>query len=476
MIRRPKFKPQLQVEVLPGEGLFLLSEQQQAVLQGSLYELITPYLDGRPVEEICDQLRGKITPAHIFYTLSQLEKRGYLTEASDDRPLAESALWDEQQVDPAAAARRLAETSVMVRSVGDVDVVPLKALLHSVGVRTEGENTLNVVATDSYLRRDLRVYNEEALKDGRPWLLVKPVGRWVWLGPLFVPGKTGCLACLAERMQANAPVLAYLDSKRNHSGEAGAHRAATPATLQAAWALTATAVAFWVARGELPHLEGKVRSLDVLTAESQTHTLTRLPSCKACGEPIPIDRAVQPVEVDSGKKAYTEDGGHRTCTPQQTLDRFSHHVSPITGAVPMLARSGNGDGVVHVYLSGANSARRAHSLRGLRADLRSSNCGKGTTDLQAKASALCEGLERYSGVFRGDEPLRRARLADLDGAGIPPNDCLLFSDKQYRDRDIWNAAGHRFVAEPERRALPANILLLVQLPAACGTSLLLRLL
>ena len=294
MFQRPQFKPQFRVEVVPGEGVFLLSELHQTVLQGSLYELIAPCLDGHPVEQVCARLRDQTTPAHIFYTLAELEKRGYLAEADDARPVAESALWAEQQVDSAAAARCLAETPVTIRAVGTVDVVPLETLLHSIAVRSDGAPAMTVVATDGYLRSDLRACNEEALKHGRPWLLVKPVGRWVWLGPLFVPGKTGCWACLAERIQANAPVLAYLESKRNHTGEAGTHRAATPATLQAAWALPATAVASWVARGELPHLEGKVRSLDVLTTESQTHTLVRLPFCAVCGEPI---RAARPVRI-----------------------------------------------------------------------------------------------------------------------------------------------------------------------------------
>ena len=110
MFRRPQFKQQLRVEVVPGEGVFVLSELQQDVLQGSLYELIAPCLDGRPVEDVCARLSGQTTPAHIFYTLAQLEKRGYLAEAGDARPVAESALWAEQQIDPAAAARRLAET------------------------------------------------------------------------------------------------------------------------------------------------------------------------------------------------------------------------------------------------------------------------------------------------------------------------------------------------------------------------------
>ena len=453
MIRRPQFKSQLRVEVEPGEGVFVLSELHQAVLQGSLFEIVAPCLDGRPVEEICARLKGQATPAHVFYTLAQLEKRGYLTEADNARPAAESALWAEQQIDPSVAARRLAETPVALRAVGAVDIAPLRDLLGSIGVRTDGDAEWTVAATDSYLRSDLRVCNEEALKRGRPWLLVKPVGRWVWLGPLFVPGKTGCWACLAERIQANAPVLAYLESKRGHTGEFGAHRAATPATLQAAWGLAATAIASWIAGGELPHLEGKIRSVDLVTAESQNHTLVRLPSCPVCGEPAHVAAetlSVRPVAVESCKKTYTEDGGHRTCSPQQTLERFGHHVSPITGAVPMLERdgAGNGDGVMHVYLSGHNSSRRARNLLGLRADLRSANCGKGTTDAQAKASALCEGLERYSAGFRGDELRRHARIADLEGAGIAPNDCLLFSERQYRERAAWNAAGHRFDAVP----------------------------
>lgn len=145
-------------------------------------------------------------------------------------------------------------------------------------------------------------------------MLVKPVGRWIWLGPLFLPRKTGCWACLAERIQANAPVLAYLESKRGHTGAAAAHRAATPATLHVAWGLVATAVASWVARGDLAHLEGKVRTLDVLTAEAQTHTLARLPSCPACDEAVGgrTDwQSVLPVVLGSCKKTYTEDGGHR---------------------------------------------------------------------------------------------------------------------------------------------------------------------
>src|SRR6202453_1914518 len=157
MFQRPQFKPQFRAEVVPGEGVFLLSESHQTVLQGSLYEAIAPCLDGCSVEEICARVHGKATPAHVFYTLAQLEKRGVLQEADNSRNLefSQAALWGEQQIDPSAARRRLAETPVAVRSVGDVDASPLEALLHSLGVRIVGQPALTVVATDGYLRSEL---------------------------------------------------------------------------------------------------------------------------------------------------------------------------------------------------------------------------------------------------------------------------------------------------------------------------------
>ncbi len=449
MMRRPRFKPHLRVEVVPGEGVFLLSEREQRVLQGRLFELVAPCLDGRPAEEVCARLRGKASPAEVVYTVAQLERKGCLADGDPPVPTGEAALWSIQGVDPAEAARRLAETPVSVRVVGDVDDRPFQELLRLLRVRTEDDGRMTVVLTDGYLRRGLEAINTEALRDGRPWLLAKPVGARVWLGPLIVPGKTACWRCLAERIRANAPVVGYLEQKGDEAGLSAVDRARTAATLQVGLGLAANAAATWVARGGLPELEGKIRTLEIPTGRSETHELARQPSCPACGRPAAIDRPAEPLALQSSRKTYTRDGGCRSVSPEQTLERFGRHVSPITGAVPLLERSGaNGDGVVHVYLSGHNAARRSRTLRGLRGDLRGSNAGKGATDVQAKAGALCEGLERYSGVFRGDEPRRKARLIDLGGAGIDPRTCMLFSEKQYRERDAWNARGSRWDVLP----------------------------
>jgi ribosomal protein S12 methylthiotransferase accessory factor len=441
MLRRPTFKPHLQVEVVPGEGVFVLSEMLQTVLQGELYELVAPRLDGSPVEDVCAQLQDRTSPAQVFYTVGQLEKKGYLTESDDSLPPGEAALWTIQQLDAPVAARRLAETTVTLVALGGVDVEPLRALLHGLHVRLAEDGRLTVVVTDHYLRGGLRECNTKALHTGRPWLLVKPVGSQVWVGPLFQPGKTGCWECLAQRLRANFPVAGYLEGICGEGALPSTNRSQTPATLSVAWGLAANAVASWIARGELPPLEGKIQTLDLLGWTAQSHDLLRQPSCPACGtRAAGGDQGPRPLVLEPRKKTYTEDGGHRVLSPQETLDRFGHHVSPISGAVSMLARSGpNGDGVMHVYFSGNNIARGPRTWANLKGDLRNSSCGKGTNDLQARASALCEALERYSGVFRGDEPVRRARFRDLGADAIHPNACMLFSDKQYRERETWNS-------------------------------------
>src|SRR5262249_32766868 len=122
-------------------------------------------------------------------------------------------------------------------------------------------------------------------------------------------------------------------------------------------------------------------------------------------------------------------------TPEETLGRYGHHVSPICGAVTVLERvSASGDGVMHVFVSGHNLARGPRTFLGLEVDLRNSSCGQGTTEVQARARALAEGLERYSGNCQGDEPRRSARFLDLGEAAIHPNACMLFSDRQLRER------------------------------------------
>ena len=132
------------------------------------------------------------------------------------------------------------------------------------------------------------------------------------------------------------------------------------------------------------------------------------------------------------------------------LERYGDQVSPVTGVATSLTALPTPHETLHVVVSGQNVSRRPNSLESLRHGLRSMSCGKGVSEAQARASALGEAIERSSGVFQGDEPRRTASLAQLGDEAIDPRDCLLFSERQYELRSVWNtgAAQFNFVHEP----------------------------
>jgi ribosomal protein S12 methylthiotransferase accessory factor len=244
-------------------------------------------------------------------------------------------------------------------------------------------------------------------------MAVKPVGLHLWVGPIFRPGMTGYWECLAEALRAHRRTEQYVESKRGRNGHVPTPRGFNAATQPVAWSVAATEAAEWIARGSNPDLEGKLLTLDTLRWETRYHALTRLPHCPACGTPVgPQGRDAVPFVVEGRRKTFTHDGGHRAASPEQTLARFEHLVSPILGAVSRLVRSsGENAAWMNVYVSGSNHAlRRGEDYESLRKGLRAESSGKGVTDVQARAGALCEAIERRSGVFRGDEPRRPARL------------------------------------------------------------------
>jgi ribosomal protein S12 methylthiotransferase accessory factor len=116
-------------------------------------------------------------------------------------------------------------------------------------------------------------------------------------------------------------------------------------------------------------------------------------------------------------------------------------VSPISGVVSALEPlSGSSGSLAHSYAAGHNFAMMTDTLFFLRENLRGRSGGKGMTEMQAKVGGMCEAIERYSGVYRGEEFEIRTTLAALGDDGINPMSCMLYSPQQYAGRQAWNAS------------------------------------
>jgi ribosomal protein S12 methylthiotransferase accessory factor len=450
MINTPAFKAHLHVEVIPGEGVVILSEEAARSLHGGAYEKIVPLMDGqRSTDEIVAALAGQVDAARVYYVLNRMEAQGYLAEATPNIPASVAAFWHGAGIEPAAALAALRDKRVAVRTIGAVDSVAMLSALEAMGVKlgTQQQADLWLVLTDDYLRADLAAINTAALQANRPWLLVRATGRELWLGPLFQPGETGCWMCLRRRLERNRAVHRFVAEKNNLATLPFTALGTLPATQAAACQMAAVAAAQFLA-GAARGLAGKVLSLDWATHTSQTHALVRHPHCLACG--TAENPVMRPMQLQPGQAAFVRDGGHRCVSPEKTLKNYEHLVSPITGVVRMLVPVRQDDGIAHVYLAGHNPAIRMDRLDYLKQGLRNASCGKGMSEMQAKVSALCEAIERYSGEFTGGELRVTCSLQDWkEGEAYHPNDIMLYSKQQYSQREACNKKCSRFNAVPE---------------------------
>lgn len=421
------------------ENIFLMTERQTALLSDPLYFQLVPLLDGRhSVDQIVEQLQDQIPSAYVYYGLAQLETQGYLR--SNDRVLSPSlaTFCDHLNVDPEVAAQRLQTTTVAVKSVGSVAASEFVEILKSHQIQIAEQADLEIVLCDDYLQPELADQNCAALNQSRPWLLVKPVGTVIWLGPLFYPRKTGCWKCLAQRLQSNRPVEGYLLRRTDAVMPLTPALTNIPAVLQTGLGMAATEVLKWIVQDQKnQRLEGTLVTHDTLTLETQNHTLVKRPQCPSCG--YNHSRTPLPLILGSRKKMFTADGGHRCSSPEATLEKYQHHISPITGVVRELQKLPYSlDGLLHTYVAKHHFLSMFDDLKTLTQNIGGRSGGKGRTDVQARVSAFGEAIERYSGVFQGDEISIKGSYQQLGEVAIHPNACMNFSQEQYLNRQQWN--------------------------------------
>lgn len=441
MFRKPRFKTQFQIEVVEDEGVFLLSERGAVVLSDRIYQDLCPLLDGtRTTDEVVEQLQERLSAPYVYYALMELEKQGYLMES--ETPLsANLSLFSEiLKVDPQVANARLQSTSVSVKALGNASASGLIEVLQSLQIQVAEDGDFEMIVTDDYLRAELSEINLKNQRRSRPWMLVKPLGTSLWIGPIFQTPETGCWQCLAQRLQGNRPIAQFIQKRQSAIASPMPPLMELPSTQQTAFAIAATEVLKWIIQKSPQALQGVLLEYHPFTLETRKHPLIKRPQCPCCGILKPEHRQPLPLILGSRPKKFITDGGHRGVSPEETLERYQYHISPITGIVRELGKlSGNTNGLTPTYFAKHHFASVFDEFRLLQQNIGGRSAGKGRTETQAKASAFCEAIERYSGVFQGDELRIQSSYQQLGEQAIHPNHCLNFSEQQYATCLEWNA-------------------------------------
>jgi oxazoline/thiazoline synthase len=432
----PRFAPNFTVYVLPSKVVCLYSEDRKFFLHGELYcALASAIGEGRKsFRELVRALEGNFPSNKIHEALKRLVDRRFIIAKPRASADTVAAYWASLGLSPEIAEKNLQKCRVRIQSIDVQGAAELGAALRGLGVRVVQRSAdLTVTLVSDYLEGQLAELNREHLSDCTPWVLVQPCGIFPLVGPVLRPGKSACWACLAERMRRNREIKALLD-------RGGARRVATSPLArdmvgQSGIQLAAVEIAKAIATDFRTDVRDHIISLDLLGATIVKHYVAARPQCAACGRKKLRDprRAPVPVELGAGGKLVMTSGGYRTVSSRATVARFRKHVSPLTGVVSRLERIEADLPMNTNYLATHNFSGPARTVNELKAGLSGGSFGKGSTAEQGEASALMEAIERYSGIFQGDEIRVTRRFTDFPlGDAILPNDVLLFSDAQYR--------------------------------------------
>ncbi|MEV6240437.1 TOMM precursor leader peptide-binding protein [Lentzea sp. NPDC051838] len=417
------FKRHLRAEVVPGDAVYVFSEEDTTALRGPHVEALAPLLDGsRDLAAVRGELDAP--PEHVAGLLGQLAQAGLIGLSTSG-----SAYWDALGVEPAGTP------DVDVISLGvDAELPPI----------TEGDGVLTVVLVSDYLVDGLSEVDAKMRAANRPWLLAKPLGAKVSIGPFFTPGEGPCYHCLSHRLWANRAAEAHV---REALGLPGAVPRANVdfAPLRAvALNLVALEAAKWVA-GHRYDGQRELWTFDSRDLTGRRHAVAARPQCPSCGDPdLMREKAWRPVELSSRPALHTSGGGYRSSAPEEVLKAYRRLISPLTGVVKDVVRYDGSPAFFNVFRSGPNVAAGHRSAAHLRSALRSQNGGKGVTALDAEVGALCEALERHSAQADGDEACVRGSYRSLGAQAIHPDSVHLYDPRQFGDRDAWNAAHSGF--------------------------------
>jgi oxazoline/thiazoline synthase len=432
----PQFAPNFTVYVLPPDVVCLYSEHRKFFLHGELYCALASAIaeGGRSFRELVRELERDFPSDKIQEALKRLVDRRYVVRASRFSTGTAAAYWASLGLLPETAEKNLQKCRVRIQAIDVQGASELGDALAGLGVRiVKRSSDLTVTLVSDYLEERLAELNRQHLSDHSPWLLAQPCGIFPLVGPMFTPGKGACWMCLAERMKRNREVKALL-------GRGGARCVAVSPlarnTLgQSAIQLASVEIAKAIATDFRTELRDHIVSLDLLGSTTLKHYVATRPQCPACGRKDLRDPRRAPVRVEpaAGSKLIMTSGGYRTVSPRATVTRFRKYVSPLTGVVSRLERMEADVPLNTNYHATHNFSPPAQTVNDLRAGLGGASFGKGSTAEQGEASALMEAIERYTGIFQGDEIRVKRRSTDFPSRDIiHPNKVLLFSEAQYR--------------------------------------------
>jgi oxazoline/thiazoline synthase len=411
--------------VLSPVQAILLGEGQHAIINGEVQVAVARLIDGTHTDsEIVEILSVQADGLQALAILEQFKARGICTHHVSSGPAEDMQPCRQEQNAP---FHLLIDCFPQDRHAALVEEALQRAGFCCGDNQDASDAALHVVVTHDFFDPRIEDIAKRNRARNRPWLLVKPTGATPMAVP-FTPSGTGpCLTCLTFWLRVNRPVEEYIRRKTGQAAFAET-QGFEPATRILAELTAATALRLLQHR---EHKDSEIVAIDPQTLQHTTLTLRKRPQCPVCGNPEWMtQQGFHPIALESVEKGHCEDGGFRHQPPAVTYEQFKHLVSPITGPVSHLGPMPKRHTLSRpVFVSGYRACPEQSTVDGN--SFQRVCAGKGRSPEQAKVSALFEAVERFSGLYQGDEAIIQGSWNDRGPEAYHPHALQLFSDAQY---------------------------------------------
>jgi bacteriocin biosynthesis cyclodehydratase domain-containing protein len=272
------------------------------------YRAAAPFLDGtRTVDTLKEELPD-VEPTVLIFLLKMLRGMGLIVDGAAKGMAREQVsritFFEQLTDDPVSVANRLSAGRIFVLGSRALSILVTKILKEAgcAAARScflaEGDWSaaamqreldgwrpeLIVMCTEAPMTVTALMVNEFALRCNIPWLHVTISGTSALLGPLIIPGQTGCFTCFDSRLRANlkaadstaAEVVSPLGDFR--SGDFGGF---APFHHVVAGNAASEATRF-IGGYAPPTMVGRCIEIDGALLTTKRHDVLRVPKCPAC--------------------------------------------------------------------------------------------------------------------------------------------------------------------------------------------------
>lgn len=425
--------PSIELLKIDVDTLFISGNNILSKVNNKKYCVLLQKIDGKTSgDEIVESLHSSFNREELCFCFYEMEERGLIEEVSEPDDLKSPPFIDLKSILELISQTELKKYLFALNIVSPIDGSNPEEKFENIYFKGEHNNikdpAIEIFICSDYLETQLRESYNHAIENNHYFFPLRIMNESCWYGPLFTAEKKVCWECLTYRIKMNNPFYRFrTPNTRNRPVQLFADQKRITAILS---------YAFTHILNDFSFMKQHLVSYDFGADRRIAHLVQKRRACPTCGdETLAAAHGNEKIELQERKRGFMQCGGYRCVDPIVTWNRYKHLVDPITGVVSNLQLVPGKDHPLRTIYE----AEFIVPLNGeqLRAGVPYvQKCfGKGRAPTQARASALCEALERSAALWRGDEPIVRGSFHELKERAIDPVALMNFSVHQYECRD-----------------------------------------